>query len=150
MSAASFSSDAAQSLFEAAYATPALSLVKDCGKAGSSERIYSELGKMWAQTRKGLELLPPAQCHVPQEGRTLEEDLEDIVLAKNTEIWSELKSQGMDLKIGDTRLYNMPSTIRKKMGLAVQAAEAQRAADRAAAEAYTRSPSIPYQHPSKG
>ena len=102
MSAASFSSDAAQSLFEAAYATPALSLVKDCGKAGSSERIYSELGKMWAQTRKGLELLPPAQCHVPQEGRTLEEDLEDIVLAKNTEIWSELKSQGMDLKIGDT------------------------------------------------
>ena len=77
---------------------------------------------MWAQTRKGLELLPPAQCHVPQEGRTLEEDLEDIVLAKNTEIWSELKSQGMDLKIGDTRLYNMPSTIRKKMGFAVQAA----------------------------
>ena len=76
MSAASFSSDAAQSLFEAAYATPALSLVKDCGKAGSSERIYSELGKMWAQTRKGLELLPPAQCHVPQEGRTLEEDLD--------------------------------------------------------------------------
>ena len=68
MSAASFSSDAAQSLFEAAYATPALSLIKDCGKAGSSERIYSELGKMWAQTRKGLELLPPAQCHVPQEG----------------------------------------------------------------------------------
>ena len=46
MSAGSFSSDAAQSLFEAAYATPALSLVKDCGKAGSSERIYSELGKM--------------------------------------------------------------------------------------------------------
>ena len=75
---------------QAAYATPALSLVKDCGKAGSSERIYSELGKMWAQTRKGLELLPPAQCHVPQESRTLEEDLEDIVLAKNTEIWSEL------------------------------------------------------------
>ena len=149
MSAASFSSDAAQSLFEAAYATPALSLVKDCGKAGSSERIYSELGKMWAQTRKGLELLPPAQCHVLQEGRTLEEDLEDIVLAKNTEIWSELKSQGIDLKIGDTRLYNMPSTIRKKMGFAVQAAEAQRAADRAAAEAYARPPSIPISTPAK-
>ena len=32
----------------------------------------------------------------------VEEDLEDIVLAKNTEIWSELKSQDMDLKIGDT------------------------------------------------
>ena len=86
MSAAAFSSEAAPSLFEAAYATPAPSLIRDCDKAGSSERIHSELGKLWAQTRKGLETLPPAQCHVPHEGRTLEEDLEDIVLAKNAEI----------------------------------------------------------------
>ena len=43
----------------------------------------------------------------------------------------------------------MPSTIRKKVGLAVQAAEAQRAADRAAAEAYARPPSIPISTPAK-
>ena len=55
----------------------------------------------------------------------------------------------MDLKIGETRLYNMLSTIRKKMGFAVQAAEVQRAADRAAAEAYARPPSIPISTPAK-
>ena len=41
------------------------------------DHIYAELGKLWAQTRRGLEALPPAQAHVPGEGRTADEDLED-------------------------------------------------------------------------
>ena len=71
MSAAALSSEAAQALFESGYATPASAVVAASSTAASSDHIYAELGKLWAQTRRGLEALPPAQAHVPGQGLSL-------------------------------------------------------------------------------
>ena len=88
MSMAALSSEAAQGLFESGYVIPATATVAASSNAANSEHIYAELGKLWAQTRRGLDALPPAQSHVPGEGRTIDEDLEDCVLAANTVIWA--------------------------------------------------------------
>ena len=83
MSAAAFSSEAANSLFEAAYVVPATAILGNASSYANSDQLYTELGKLWAQVKRGLETLPPAQAHVPSEGRTLEDDLEDIVNAES-------------------------------------------------------------------
>ena len=140
MSISALSSEAAQGLFESGYVIPATATVAASSNAANSEHIYAELGKLWAQTRRGLDALPPAQSHVPGEGRTIDEDLEDCVLAANTIIWASADPRPM---IGTTQLYNRPSSIRAKMATAAKAHEAQRAADRAAAEAHAHPPSIP-------
>ena len=140
MSMAALSSEAAQGLFESGYVIPATATVAASSNAANSEHIYAELGKLWAQTRRGLDALPPAQSHVPGEGRTIDEDLEDCVLAANTIIWASADPRPM---IGTTQLYNRPSSIRAKMATAAKAHEAQRAADRAALEAHAHPPSIP-------
>ena len=134
------SSEAAQALFRAAYALPAATAVGGAQKYANSDHLYAELGKLWAQCQRGLETLPPAQAHVPVEGRTIEEDLYDCVLACNAAIWADSDPKP---KINSTLVYNRPSSIRKKMNAAAQAHEAQRAADRAAAEAHAHPPSIP-------
>ena len=136
MSAAALSSEAAQALFESGYAIPASTVVAASSTAASSDHIYAELEKLWAQTRRGLEALPPAQAHVPNEERTIDEDLEDCVIAANTSIWASVDPRPM---IGSTQLYNRPSSIRAKMATAAKAHEAQRADDRAAAEALAHS-----------
>ena len=138
MSMAALSSEAAQGLFESGYVIPATATVAASSNAANSEHIYAELGKLWAQTRRGLDALPPAQSHVPGEGRTIDEDLEDCVLAANTIIWASADPRPM---IGSTQFYNRPSSIRAKMATAAKAHEAQRAADRAAAEAHAHPPS---------
>ena len=140
MSMAALSSEAAQGLFESGYVIPATATVAASSNAANSEHIYAELGKLWAQTRRGLDALPPAQSHVPGEGRTIDEDLEDCVLAANTIIWASADPRPM---IGTTQLYNRLSSIRAKMATAAKAHEAQRAADRAALEAHAHPPSIP-------
>ena len=142
MSAAALSSEAAQALFESGYATPASAVVAASSTAASSDHIYAELGKLWAQTRRGLEALPPAQAHVPGQGRTTDEDLEDCVLEMNASIWANADPKP---KIGSTQVqvYNRASSIRAKMLTAAKAHEAQRAADRAALEAHAHPPSIP-------
>ena len=140
MSAAALSSEAAQALFESGYATPASAVVAASSTAASSDHIYAELGKLWAQTRRGLEALPPAQAHVPGEGRTTDEDLEDCVLEVNTSIWANADPKP---KIGSTQVYSRASSIRAKMLTAAKAHEAQRAADRAALEAHAHPSSIP-------
>ena len=142
MSAAALSSEAAQALFESGYATPASAVVAASSTAASSDHIYAELGKLWAQTRRGLEALPPAQAHVPGQGRTTDEDLEDCVLEVNASIWANADPKP---KIGSTQVqvYNRASSIRAKMLTAAKAHEAQRAADRAALEAHAHPPSIP-------
>ena len=61
-----------------------------------------------------LESLPPAQAHEPADGRKIDEDLEDSVLAANDAANAEPKP-----KIGGIQVYNRPSSIRKKMLLAV-------------------------------
>ena len=133
-------SEAAKALFDASYAVPASAVLANPSKYTSSDHIYTELGKLWAQTLRGLESLPPAQAHEPVDGRTLDEDLEDCVYTANTAIWAAADPKP---KINSTLVYNRPSSIRKKMNAAAQAHEAQRAADRAAAEAHAHPPSIP-------
>ena len=79
MSMAALSSEAAQGLFESGYVIPATATVAASSGAANSDQIYADLGKLWAQTRRGLDALLPAQAHVPGEGRTIDEDLEDLV-----------------------------------------------------------------------
>ena len=134
------SSEAAQALFKAAYALPAATAVGDAQKYANSDHLYAELGKLWAQCQRGLETLPPAQAHVPVEGRTIEEDLYDCVLACNAAIWAESDPKP---KINGTQVYNKPSSIHKKKVEAAKGFDAQRAADRAAAVAHAHPPSIP-------
>ena len=136
MSIAAFSSEASQALFESEYVIPATTAVAASNNAAKSDHIYAELGKPWAQTRRGLDALPPAQAHVPGEGRTIDEDLEDCVIAANTSIWASVDPRPM---IGSTQLYNRPSSIRAKTATAAKTDEAQRADDRAAAEALAHS-----------
>ena len=138
MSIAALSSEATQALFESGYVIPATAAVAASSNAANSDHIYAELGKLWAQTRRGLDALPPAQAHVPGEGRAIDEDLEDCVIAANMSIWASVDPRPM---IGSTQLYNRPSSIRAKMATAAKAHEAQRAADRAAAEAHAHPPS---------
>ena len=138
--ASGLTGEAAKALFDASYAVPASAVLANPSKYTSSDHIYTELGKLWAQTRRGLDSLPPAQAHEPVDGRTLDEDLEDCVYTANTAIWAAADPKP---KINSTLVYNRPSSIRKKMNAAAQAHEAQRAADRAAAEAHAHPPSIP-------
>ena len=126
------STEAAQALFRAAYALPAAAAVGGAQKYANSDHLYAELGKLWAQCQRGLETLPPAQAHVPVEGRTIEEDLYDCVLACNAAIWAESDPKP---KINGTQVYNKPSSIHKKKVEAAKGFDAQRAADRAAAVA---------------
>ena len=115
--------EAAKALFDASYAVPASAVLANPSKYTSSDHIYTELGKLWAQTRRGLDSLPPAQAHEPVDGRTLDEDLEDCVYTANTAIWAAADPKP---KIGSTLVYNRPSSIRKKTLRATQACEAQR------------------------
>ena len=141
MSAANLSSEAAQALFEAAYVVPATDIIANVNSYANSDQVYNELWKLWAQTKRGLETLPPASAHVPSEGRTIDEDLEDCVNAANAALWAQAEPK--PVKIGSTQVYNKFSSIRKKMLAAAQGHDAQRAADRAAAEAHAHPPSIP-------
>ena len=141
MSAANLSSEVAQALFEAAYVVPATDIIANVNSYANSDQVYNELGKLWAQTKRGLETLPPASAHVPTEGRTIDEDLEDCVNAANAALWANAEPK--PVKIGSTQVYNKFSSIRKKMLAAAQGHDAQRAADRAAAEAHAHPPSIP-------
>ena len=140
MGTSGLTGEAAKALFDASYTVPATAAIANPSKYASSDHLYPELGKLWAQTLRVLENLPPAQAHEPVDGRTLDEDLEDCVYAANTAIWAAADPKP---KIGSTLVYNRPSSIRKKMLAAAQAYDAQRAADRAAAEAHAHPPSIP-------
>ena len=48
MSMAALSSEAAQGLFESGYVIPATAAVAASSNAANSDRIYAELGKLWA------------------------------------------------------------------------------------------------------
>ena len=109
--------EAAKALFDASYAVPASAVLANPSKYTSSDHIYTELGKLWAQTRRGRDSLPPAQAHEPVDGRTLDEDLEDCVYTANTAIWAAADPKP---KINSTLVYNRPSSIRKKMNAALQ------------------------------
>ena len=114
MSASSLTGKAARALFDAAYVVPATAAVANPDTYASSDNRDNELGKVLAQVRRGLESLPPAQAHEPADGRKIDEDLEDSVLAANDAANAEPKP-----KIGGIQVYNRPSSIRKKMLLAV-------------------------------
>ena len=86
MSAASLTGEAAPALFEAVYVVLATAAIANAQNYVSSDHLYNELGKLWAQARRGLETLPSAQAHVPSEGRTIDEDLEDCGNAANAVI----------------------------------------------------------------
>ena len=48
ISMAALSSEAAQGLFESGYVIPATTAVAASSNAANSDRIYAELGKLWA------------------------------------------------------------------------------------------------------
>ena len=60
MSASSLTGEAAPALFEAAYVVPATAVIANVSNYANSDHVYTELGKLWAQARRGLETLPPA------------------------------------------------------------------------------------------
>ena len=105
MSAANLSSEAAQGLFEAAYVVAATAIIANVSSYSNSEHLYNKLGKLGklrAQAKRCLEMLPPATAHVPSEGRTLDEDLEDYVNAANATLWANAEPKPM--KIGSTQV----------------------------------------------
>ena len=121
MGTSGLTGEAAKALFNASYLVPATAAIANPTKYATSDHMYNELGKLWAQTRRSLESLPRAQAHEPAEGRTLDEDLEDCVYSANTAIWATADPKP---KIGSTLVYNRPSSIRKNMLAAAQAHEA--------------------------
>ena len=57
MNIAALSSEAAQALFESGYVIRATAAVAASSNAANSDHIYAEFGKLWAQTRRGLDAL---------------------------------------------------------------------------------------------
>ena len=101
--ATGFTSSQAKALFDEGFAVPARAVLADASTM-TSTKVYSDLGKLWATTRRSIEGLQGEHAHVPAEYRTVTGDVEDAVTERLDQLHAELEPKVRDDKGAQIKL----------------------------------------------
>ena len=134
-----FSTDAATSVFLTTYGAGLRGMISSTVE-GNAATVAERMGSLWAQTHIELDKLEGIERHVPEEGRTLAEDLADAVVVRTTELFAELKPKYNSGKRVNNTIATTGKTRYEAKMLAKQAGSA---ADRAAAASFAGPPGLP-------
>ena len=102
--------DANEISFTRTFTSPLVELLNPV-TAQNSKILSEQIAALWLETKQEIEAIGGRSRHIPEEGRTLDEDLQDAIVSVATQVWSLTTPQYPD----GTRVYNMISTSVLKM-----------------------------------
>ena len=146
----SFSTDAANQVFEENFAVNLRSLLDPVQDETAAE-LGAKMAGAWVNTLLELEKLERVDRHVPEDNRTLAEDLENEVVKFTTLLWDTLRQSNKLPRYprSGKAANNMISTsVKKQYEEKLKQRRAGGAADRAAAASIRGAPGLPVPVPS--
>ena len=102
--------DANELSFSRSFTSPLVELLNPV-TAQNSKILSEQIATLWLETKQEIEAIGGRSRHIPEEGRTIDEDLQDAIVSVATQVWSLTTPQYPD----GTRVYNMISTSVLKM-----------------------------------
>ena len=97
--------DANELAFERSFTSSRVELLNPV-TAQNSKILSEQIAALWLETIQEIEAIGGRSRHIPEEGRTLDEDLQDAIVSIATQVWSLTTPQYPN----GTRVYNMIST----------------------------------------
>ena len=145
-----FSTEAANNVFEENFAVLLRTLL-DLVQQETAAELGAKIAAAWVNTQLELERLGGRDRHLPEDGRTLSEDLENEVVTFATLHWDTLRrSQKPPTYPASGKPANsmISTTVKKQYEEKLKQRRAGAAADRAAAASMAGPPGLPVPVPS--